>query len=164
MRRLTILLVLGLAVAGCGKSGEAGLEQKESRPVADDRFSGQTREVAQTVLDLDYAMRHGDADVVCRVLVNPAHTSREAAAARAEDRRGCEQGLRKDTDIGSIAGDGLKIERLQLNGDRAEVVVSGKTDKGPTEVTLHGAKLDGGWRVVYDFASFRITNVRRKAS
>ena len=132
-----ILVVLTLAVAGCG--GEAS-------SAAD--FEGEERAVAETVEEMQTAGKRQDAAKMCRDLL-----TRELRDQIAEGGTSCDKELEKAMqDSESFE---LEVRDVTVAGTTAQADVRGEDGEKDRTATFHLVKEDGRWRV----ASFDGTGV-----
>src|SRR5215210_987839 len=130
-RLVALLLLPALALGACGQS---------SKDSSGD-FQGEQKAVAQAVEDLQDAGRKGDAGKICTDLLAPALVDRIKKASNGA----CDTVL--DDALSDADAFELQVQKVSVNGDRAEAVVESQAgDKKRTD-TLQLQKVGGVWKI-----------------
>lgn len=129
MKRLAVLLLVLLPLAGCG----AQAEQQSSA----ERFEGEQRAVAQKVEDLQAAGESRDAEEICSEILARSLVSQLEAAGVA-----CADEMEKAIDDADDYD--LDVQDVTISGSTATVRVR-RGEDGPTE-TMEFARENGQWR------------------
>ncbi len=125
-RRLLVLALLALCIAGCGQQGTSTAD-----------FEGEERRVAQVIADLQKASQGNDPAEICSRILAPDLVQRLEDGGRT-----CAQ------EIGDALDDAdeftLEIDRVQISGTTATARVEDYSDR-PRDVRL--TREPGGWRI-----------------
>jgi hypothetical protein len=129
-RALALPLLAALAVAGCGTTSTS----------SSNNFSGESKNVAQTVSDLSSAARKSDEKAICtqlfaRSLVQQLNTGSST----------CQKTV--STQIDSADDTTLKVDSVKVTGPNATAVVTSKFDGHDQKRTLKLVRENGSWRI-----------------
>jgi hypothetical protein len=114
MRRKLAIAGLVLAVGGCGGGGDGGGEPKAGFTSAKHRAptAAEARAIRATIAQLEAAIAHGDADVVCSLYTEDARKIDANAYAS------CETAVRSDLE--GARPPKLAVGRIAVSSDPAE--------------------------------------------
>jgi hypothetical protein len=129
MKRVVLLLLLLVAVAGCGTQSSKSSADKFSNP--------DEKAVAQKVEDLESAGKRGKADDICSdILAKSLVTQLDRAGTT------CGSEMKKAIDDANEFN--LTVEKVTVTGNNATADVK-QGDKGPVE-KMQFTKENGQWR------------------
>jgi outer membrane murein-binding lipoprotein Lpp len=128
MMRLTVVLLVTLALAGCGA---------QAQPSSVDKFQGADREVAQQVEDLESDGKRGKAEDICSNIL--ARSLVDELNAAGTD---CTSEMKKA--IEDADDFDLEVLDVKVTGDEATASVR-RGDDGPTE-TMAFTREKNSWR------------------
>ena len=129
MKRVVLLLLLLVAVAGCGTQSSKSSADKFSNP--------DEKAVAQKIEDLESAGKRGKADDICSDILAKSLVQQLDSAGTT-----CGSEIKKALDDANEFN--LTVEKVTVNGTTATAQVK-QGDKGPTE-TMRFTKENGQWR------------------
>jgi hypothetical protein len=131
LRHLALALLVPVALAGCGA-------QRSSSSAG--KFSGEQKQVAQTVDDLATAGQKSDEKTVCGTLLSRALVARLNAGGST-----CLKAVGDQID--SADSFTLKVESVAVTGSRATAQVTSTVSGHDAKRTLSFVREGGGWRV-----------------
>jgi hypothetical protein len=127
---LPLFAALAVAVAGCGTASTTSAG----------KFSGESKNVAQTVDDLSTAARKSDEKAICTQLF-----ARSLVQQLNSGSSTCQKSV--STQIDSADDTTLKVESVKVTGTNATAVVTSKFDGHDQKRTLKLVRENGGWRI-----------------
>lgn len=129
-RALALPLLAALAVAGCGTASTTSAG----------KFSGESKNVAQTVDDLSSAARKSDEKAICTQLF-----ARSLVQQLNSGSSTCQKTV--GTQIDSADDTTLTVNAVKVAGSNATATVTSKFDGHNQKRTLKLVRENGGWRI-----------------